>query len=86
VAADATKARTAALAAFGVSEAPKELPNPVRGKNLFHQYCADCHGPAGHGDGPKAKGLDPAPAKFVAEDMAERLSPARRCRRRSGSG
>lgn len=77
VAADANKARSAALAAFGVSEAPKELPNPVRGKNLFHEYCVDCHGPAGHGDGPKAKGLDPAPAKFVAEDMAERLSPAR---------
>ncbi len=77
MAADATKARTAALAAFGVSEAPKELPNPVRGKNLFHQYCADCHGPTGHGDGPKAKGLDPKPANYASPDMAERLSPAR---------
>ena len=77
VAADAVKARTASLAAFGISEAPKELPNPVRGKNLFAEHCADCHGPAGAGDGPKAKGLDPKPANYLNEDMAERLSPAR---------
>ena len=77
VAALATKARSAALAAFGVSEAPKELPNALRGKNLFHELCADCHGASGLGDGPKGKGLDPKPANFLAEDMAERLSPAR---------
>src|SRR5690349_3157367 len=34
VGASATKARNAALAAFGVSEVPKELPNPLRGKDL----------------------------------------------------
>jgi high-affinity iron transporter len=77
VAADATKARAAALAAFGVSEAPKELPNALRGKNLYHELCVDCHGPTGQGDGPKAKGLDPKPANYTAEDMADRLSPAR---------
>lgn len=77
VATSAIKARSAALAAFGVSEAPKEMPNALRGKNLFHELCADCHGSKGLGDGPKAKGLDPKPANFRAEDMAERLSPAR---------
>lgn len=77
VATMATKARSASLAAFGVSEAPKEMPNALRGKNLFHELCADCHGRAGEGDGPKAKGLDPKPANYTADDMAERLSPAR---------
>jgi mono/diheme cytochrome c family protein len=32
------------------------------GKALFEQNCAVCHGAAGRGDGPGAKGLDPAPA------------------------
>lgn len=77
VAADAGKARAASLAAFGVSETPKELPNALRGKNLFHELCADCHGATGQGDGPKARGLDPKPANYTADDMAERLSPAR---------
>jgi high-affinity iron transporter len=77
VGAEATKARGVVLAAFGVVEAPKELPNPVRGKVLFEQHCAECHGPAGHGDGPKAKTLDPKPANYHAENMEGRLSPAR---------
>lgn len=28
-----------------------------RGKDLFGQYCANCHGPAGKGDGPSGAGL-----------------------------
>jgi len=31
------------------------------GKTLFSQNCAACHGPAGQGDGPAAKGLNPPP-------------------------
>jgi high-affinity iron transporter len=77
VAAGANKARSAALAAFGISEAPKELPNPLRGKHLFLELCADCHGSKGMGDGVKSRGLDPKPANFTAADMAERLSPSR---------
>lgn len=74
---EAVKARTAVLAAFGVSDAPKDLPNPVRGKDLFQQLCSDCHGTAGRGDGPKAKSLDPKPANYTDARMAVRLSPAR---------
>ncbi len=77
VAGAATKTRAAALAAFGVSEAPTTLPNAVRGKALFHEHCVDCHGATGRGDGPKAKSLDPKPANYLSDDMAERLSPAR---------
>lgn len=77
VAAGATKARSAALAAFGVSEVPKELPNPLRGKDLYQELCADCHGAEGLGDGPKGRGLDPKPANYMGAGMDERLSPAR---------
>lgn len=34
------------------------------GKVLFGQNCAACHGPAGQGDGPAAKGLNPPPRNF----------------------
>ncbi len=74
---EAAKARGAVLAAFGVSDTPKELPNPVRGKDLFQQLCSDCHGTMGLGDGPKARSLDPKPANYTAANMAVRLSPAR---------
>lgn len=33
-----------------------------RGAVLYRQYCAQCHGAQGKGDGPAASGLDPKPA------------------------
>ena len=36
-----------------------------RGASLFAQNCAACHGPTGHGDGPGAKGISPAPRNFA---------------------
>jgi mono/diheme cytochrome c family protein len=44
-------------------------PNPAlltRGKNLFAQTCATCHGPEGKGDGPGGLGLNPKPRNFTA--------------------
>lgn len=35
------------------------------GKALFENNCASCHGASGHGDGPAAKGLNPAPANLA---------------------
>lgn len=35
------------------------------GKTLFENTCASCHGASGRGDGPAAKGLDPAPADLT---------------------
>ena len=43
-------------------------PNPAlmaRGKNLFAQSCATCHGPDGKGDGPGGMGLNPKPRNFT---------------------
>lgn len=33
-----------------------------RGKVIYKEYCAQCHGATGKGDGPAAAGLDPKPA------------------------
>ena len=44
-------------------------PNPAlmaRGKALFAQTCATCHGPEGKGDGPGGVGLNPKPRNFTA--------------------
>lgn len=35
------------------------------GKALFERNCASCHGATGHGDGPAAKALFPAPADLT---------------------
>jgi len=33
-----------------------------RGAKVYKEYCVQCHGPKGKGDGPGASGLDPKPA------------------------
>ncbi|HEY3270918.1 MAG TPA: cytochrome c [Geothrix sp.] len=43
-------------------------PNPAllaRGKAIYAQTCATCHGPDGKGDGPGGKGLNPKPRNFT---------------------
>ena len=37
-------------------------PSADRGKVIYREYCAQCHGAAGKGDGPAAPGLSPKPA------------------------
>lgn len=39
-----------------------------RGRILFAENCAACHGEKGRGDGPAAKGLTPAPRDFTSPD------------------
>ncbi len=65
VAETATKLRLALAAAYGLALAPRRLPDPATGKALYAAHCATCHGAEGRGDGPAAKGLDPAPANFL---------------------
>jgi mono/diheme cytochrome c family protein len=38
----------------------------ARGKAIFTQTCATCHGSDGKGDGPGGKGLNPPPRNFTA--------------------
>jgi mono/diheme cytochrome c family protein len=37
-------------------------PSADRGKLIYKEYCSQCHGPEGKGDGPAASGLNPKPA------------------------
>jgi mono/diheme cytochrome c family protein len=38
-----------------------------RGQALFQRECEQCHGKAGHGDGPQAHSLQPRPADLASE-------------------
>jgi len=58
-------AAPAAPAAAPAPAAPAHEPGSAdasRGAPLYAQYCANCHGPQGAGDGPMAQSLDPKPA------------------------
>ena len=64
VAAAASRLRDAVVAAYRVSIGPKRAPDLARGRLLFAEHCASCHGADGRGDGPLAKGMEPPPADF----------------------
>ena len=44
--------------------APRQPPDLSQAGELFAQHCATCHGRQGRGDGPLAKGMEPAPRNF----------------------
>lgn len=73
VAQASARLRWAIIGAYKLQVSPRRAPDLARGAALYAANCASCHGPLGRGDGPAAKGLDPAPASFHdAERMANR--------------
>ncbi len=65
-----------ALGNEGALELPTRTLEVAAGRALYAQNCASCHGAAGMGDGPAARGMTPAPpALGDAEAMAD-LTPA----------
>lgn len=48
-----------------VKKEPIKGSNPSNGAEMFKQYCAVCHGPAGKGDGPAAADLKTKPADLT---------------------
>lgn len=44
-------------------------PSVGRGKVIYKEYCAQCHGATGKGDGPAAPGLNPKPAVHANMDF-----------------
>jgi mono/diheme cytochrome c family protein len=44
-----------------VKHVPITQTSPVSGKEMFHNYCAVCHGTDGKGNGPAASALKSAP-------------------------
>lgn len=45
---------------------PPTAENVKRGHDLFRRDCEQCHGKAGHGDGPQASSLQPHPADLAS--------------------
>ena len=45
---------------------PRDAAAIERGQKLFEQFCANCHGKNGLGDGPLAAALNPRPANLAA--------------------
>ena len=69
----ASDLRWAMIAAYKIQVAPTRIPDLQASATLYAQQCAACHGASGKGDGPAAKGLDPAPSDFHdPERMAAR--------------
>jgi high-affinity iron transporter len=64
VAAASAKLRWAIVDAYRLRLAPRGAPPLERAPALYAQHCAACHGAGGGGDGPAAKGLEPAPSDF----------------------
>ena len=62
------------LAAYPVTLAPRSAPDPARGAALYADQCASCHGATGAGDGPLARGMEPAPIDFTDRDRASERS------------
>ena len=44
---------------------PKDAAAVDRGQKLFEQFCANCHGKNGQGDGPVAAALKPSPSNLA---------------------
>lgn len=73
----ATLARSLAadlIKAYPVPLAPTAIPDYARGRTLYAENCASCHGATGNGKGVASAGLDPAPIAFTDKDRASERS------------
>jgi len=57
--------RQALISGYDVIVSPRRAPDMDRASGLYTQQCAGCHGMTGHGDGPMANTLSPAPTDFL---------------------
>jgi mono/diheme cytochrome c family protein len=70
-------AQQASDASWTAPERAAEKANPIevssdavsRGRGIFIQNCASCHGKGGHGDGPQGKTLSKHPADLTSEKV-----------------
>ncbi len=63
--------------AFHLAEAPSTPPDPLRGRALFLENCATCHGDTGRADTARAQSLTPHPANFHDPRVGDALTPLR---------
>lgn len=69
--------RAAITERTGVSEDvyPAMPPSASRGRALFSNNCASCHGVKADGRGESAEGLDPPPANFTDQEFMRGVAP-----------
>lgn len=77
VAAAAGETRAALIRVFRLAQAPTSLPNAERGKALYKEHCATCHGETGAADTPRAATFTPRPASFLDPQIGEAMTPFR---------
>jgi len=74
--ADSLGRRIAAAAGGVIVPMPAQPPSLARGAQVFREQCTECHGVAGHGDGPKAARLKgPPPADLADPAVMEGVTP-----------
>ncbi len=71
----AVTALSQALAGLA-AQALAEKPSALRGRQLYAENCAACHGDTGLGDGPTLRGLEVTAPSFTEESYLRENSPA----------
>jgi high-affinity iron transporter len=66
----------AALGSEAALELPRQAIDLAQGRRLYEQSCASCHGIAGLGDGPAARGMNPRPPALGNRVVVHDVSPA----------
>jgi high-affinity iron transporter len=64
-----------AIEALDLRSFPRERPDPELASQLYTETCTPCHGAHGGGDGPRAKELDPPPARFTDPVRMSTVAP-----------
>jgi high-affinity iron transporter len=77
VAEAAGEARSGLINAFRLAQAPSSAPSAERGKALYAEHCATCHGETGRADTPRAATFTPRPASFLDPNIGENMTPFR---------
>ncbi len=70
VAAIAGRMRERLVQAYGVTLAPRRVPDLARAARAYAGACAACHGAEGRGDGAAARGMEPPPTDFTDRQRA----------------
>ncbi len=65
-----------ALGAAGALEMPTRTLDLAKGRTIYQQSCASCHGALGMGDGPAARGMTPSPPALGSDTAMAGTSPA----------
>lgn len=73
----ARKMRGLVMLRFRINPAPSTPPSFDRGRSLYRENCAICHGDRGDGQSDLALNQDPPPANFLDPERIEGISPFR---------